>query len=113
MESLTKEIGERIRGYRNKKGWSQSELAERAGCHFTFIGSVERGEKVPTIDTVFKICKALELPMDVLFENIVVGDDYSEIPKKFYNLISTLPEKEQSDLYKLLIDIIEFHNNNK
>ena len=110
MESITKLVGERIRNYRTKKGLSQAQLAERANCHPSFICNVERGEKVPTIDTIFKICKALDLPMDELFENIIVGDHKSEIPKKFYDVINALPESDQKELYDLLTVIINYRN---
>lgn len=112
MESITKIIGERIRAYRNKKKWSQEELAEKAGCHYTYIGCVERGEKVPTIQTIFKICKVLDLPMEILFKNIIGGKEFNEIPNKFYQLVSLLPDKEQEELYALVNEIIQYRKNN-
>ena len=42
---ISKVLGERLRSYRNQKGWSQEKLAERAGLHPTYIGQLERGEK--------------------------------------------------------------------
>jgi putative regulatory protein len=113
MESITQLIGERIRIYRTKKGWTQNELAEKSGLHFKYIGSLERGEKVPSIDTAYKICLALKLPMEVLFRNIIDGDDISHIPEKFYNLTDKLSEREQKELYDLMKGIVDFHNHNK
>lgn len=43
--SIAKIIGDRIRAYRNQKGWSQEYLAEKAEVHHTYIGQLERGEK--------------------------------------------------------------------
>lgn len=48
-------IGQRIRNYRVQKKLSQEELAELAGCHYTYIGQVERGEKNATIESVDRI----------------------------------------------------------
>ncbi len=45
MSELTKIIGQRVRNYRTEKGLSQEKLAELSGCHPTYIGQVERGEK--------------------------------------------------------------------
>ena len=113
MGSIASLIGNRIRMYRTKKGLSQAKLAEKSGCHHTYIGSIERGEKVPTIDTIYNICEALELPMEVLTGNIITGDDPSKIAKQFYELTNPLPQKEQEELYELLKAIIHYKENNK
>lgn len=51
--------------------------------------------------------------MEVLFRNIIDGDDISHIPEKFYNLTDKLSEKEQKELYDLMKGIVDFHNHNK
>ena len=112
MDAIATIIGERIRFYRKIKKWSQLKLAEQAGFHYTYIGSIERGEKSPTINTVFCICKALNLPMEILFENIIVNQsfptNYPGIPHKFYHLLKYLSKKERDKLYHLFNDIIEY-----
>jgi ribosome-binding protein aMBF1 (putative translation factor) len=45
MQNIRKRFGDRIRALRNDRTWSQEELADRAGLHRTYIGSVERGEQ--------------------------------------------------------------------
>lgn len=40
-------IGKRIRARRHALGMSQEALAERAGLHYTYIGQIERGRKMP------------------------------------------------------------------
>ena len=52
MSELTKIIGQRVRNYRTEKGLSQEKLAELSGCHPTYIGQVERGEKNATLDSI-------------------------------------------------------------
>lgn len=49
MSAMTKLIGLRIRNYRIQSGLNQEQLAELAGCHPTYIGQIERGEKNATI----------------------------------------------------------------
>lgn len=111
MQSIAAEIGERIRLYRMKKNWTQADLAERSESNISHIGSIERGEKVPTVDTIYKFCQALDLPLETLFENLIPGNPPTEIPTKFYNLINELPEKEQKVLYDLLQHIIQVIRN--
>ena len=55
--SIAKIIGDRIRAYRNQKGWSQEYLAEKAEVHHTYIGQLERGEKNATIESISKIAE--------------------------------------------------------
>jgi transcriptional regulator with XRE-family HTH domain len=46
---------------RQVKGLSQEELADRAGLHRTYVGSVERGERNISIDNIERLAKALEI----------------------------------------------------
>lgn len=59
---LHKIAAENVRKYRKEKGLSQEELAARCGLHRTYIGSVERGERNVTLDTLQVIAVALERP---------------------------------------------------
>ena len=51
----------RLRQIRQVKGLSQEELADRAGLHRTYVGSVERGERNISIDNIERLAKALEI----------------------------------------------------
>lgn len=48
VELLIK-FGERIRGLRKEKKWSQETLANETGFHRTYIGMIERGERNPSL----------------------------------------------------------------
>ena len=50
-----------MRRLRHAQGLSQEELGEMSGLTRNYIGAVERGEYVPTLDTVEAIAKALEV----------------------------------------------------
>ena len=63
-------IGTRIRLARKKAGFSQEKLAELADVHPTYIGQLERGEKNATLESIYKITSALNIPLEKLFEKI-------------------------------------------
>ena len=61
-KSQRKIIGEAVLKFRDKTGWSQEALAERAGVHPNYIGRIERGECAPTVEILIRIAKALKVP---------------------------------------------------
>lgn len=66
MTTTLQKLGNKIREYRLAKGYSQEELAFRAGLHRAYIGGVERGERNITVLTLEKIAEALECRLDSL-----------------------------------------------
>lgn len=60
-------IGENIRYYRKKLGFSQDKLSKLAEVAYNTIVKIESGEnKNPTIETAQKIAKALNISLDKL-----------------------------------------------
>ena len=53
------EFGKKVRKYRLNQGFSQEKLAEIAGLHPTYIGSVERGERNIALENIIVISRAL------------------------------------------------------
>jgi transcriptional regulator with XRE-family HTH domain len=68
MRNVKQRVGKRIRELRTQKGYSQEELADLARLHFTYVGSVERGERNISIVNLEKIARALEVDLKSLFE---------------------------------------------
>ena len=52
-------FGNRIREKRKAYGWTQEELAAKAGIDRSYIGGVERGERNLTFTVLCEICSAL------------------------------------------------------
>ena len=61
-------LGNAIKITRSALGISQEELAARAGLHRTYVSDVERGTRNPSLESVEKLAKALELSLPMLFE---------------------------------------------
>ncbi len=102
-------IGQRIRNYRLQRGWSQEKLAELSGCHPTYIGQLERGEKNATLEVVEKVTAALNIPLSKLFEKLGGKEnDSSDIPLKCYDFLLAKSKEEQEQLYQLLIAIDKY-----
>jgi transcriptional regulator with XRE-family HTH domain len=60
------QTGKIITELRDKKGWSQADLADKSGVSRVMVGKYERGEAVPSIDAAKKIADALETSLDYL-----------------------------------------------
>ena len=60
-------FGAVIRRVRKGYDWTQEDLAERSGLTTTYVGQVERGDKVPSLTVVLKLARALNvLPAELL-----------------------------------------------
>ena len=108
MSEIAKFIGQRIRNYRTQRGLSQEKLAELSGCHPTYIGQVERGEKNATLESIEKIASALNVPLSQLFEKLDNSDAYESIPLKCYAFFSAKTNAEQEQLYRILIEMDKY-----
>ena len=112
MSDIAKILGQRIRNFRTAKKLSQENLAELSGCHPTYIGQLERGEKNATIESIEKISIALNVSLSTLLEKLGgERNDTDSIPLKCYELLSTKTREEQEHLYKILIEMDKYKNN--
>ena len=107
MSDIAKIIGQRIRNYRTQKGLSQEKLAELAGCHPTYIGQLERGEKNATLESVEKIASAMDISLSELFDKLGKSGG-NNIAAKCYDLVASKNEAEQKQLYKMLQEMDKY-----
>ncbi len=80
-------IGQRLRELRESKNLSQGEIEKRTGLLRCYTSRVENGHTVPSIETLEKYARALEVPLYKVFY------DGTEPPKK-PNLPATRAEPE-------------------
>lgn len=68
-------IGPRIRELRKARGWSLSDLAERAGISRSYLFRIERGKSSPTYTKIQALAEALGvLPSELLGEKHQTDD---------------------------------------
>jgi transcriptional regulator with XRE-family HTH domain len=59
-----------VRTLREQHGYSQVELAERAGLHPNYVGGIERGERNVALENIVKLAKALSIRSKLLFDDL-------------------------------------------
>lgn len=101
MVDLKKQVGQRLREFRNVKGYSIEELAHLAGMNAVHLATLERGEKNITLSTLEKVVTAL----DISFTDVFSFDDTIEpidlpIIGKVSALMKTLTTEEQEYIYQ-------------
>jgi transcriptional regulator with XRE-family HTH domain len=93
--------GKIIIDLRDKKGWSQAELASSSKVSRVMIGKYERSEAVPSIDAAKKIADALEVSLDHLVgEGLHNGFDKKTL-QRFQDL-QHLEEEKKNTLFDLI-----------
>lgn len=92
-------LGQRIRRYRQVKKLTQEQLAERADISASFMGHIERGSRIASLDTLMKLCAALGVtPNDLLSVDVLPGA--VNLPEK----ISVSPKRLISSVVLLLME---------
>lgn len=100
-------FGLRIREARQAKGCSRQILAKKAGTGEVYLGEIERGLKMPSLNTFLRIVEALDISADYLLrDELTSGKEYihDEITQKLRNLT---PKQR-----KAAADILDAYLNN-
>ncbi|PYN38223.1 MAG: hypothetical protein DME01_01520 [Candidatus Rokuibacteriota bacterium] len=99
VKHVRKFLGQRLRALRKQRALSQERLGKGSGLSGKFIGEVERGEKSISIDSLYRVSVALEVPLRDLTD---VGDKHSTVPteeaEKIFALVSG--RRRQEDVRK-------------
>lgn len=65
----TKSLGQKLREYRARRGWSQDACAERMGITTRYLSDIERGDKAPRLATFIRMCNVLDASADDVLQN--------------------------------------------
>lgn len=97
-------MGMRIRQVRKAKGWSQDELAKKCGISMSFLGHIERGSRIMSLETFVSLCKSLDTAADELLWGKVHP---SEAIMNLWNAPEGRTEKGSADSYSMYIRIMK------
>ena len=75
MDTLAQSVGNSIAARRRLLDLTQQEVADRAGVSQKYISALERGERIPNLDTLDQIAGALGVPIRDLLPEAVVTED--------------------------------------
>ena len=80
METIKERLGPMVKEQRKRKKTTQEELAEYVDVTLGFIGQIERGEALPSLDTLQRLINHLHLDPNTLFLDDPRSDsNYSEL----------------------------------
>jgi transcriptional regulator with XRE-family HTH domain len=94
---VERQFAANLRSCRKRAGLSQESLGFRAELHRTQIGLLERGARVPRIDTLIKLAAALSIPPSDLLEGIAWHPGLTRSGSFELHGDSERPPKETSD----------------
>ncbi len=95
-------IGKNLRQCRLAKKMRQEDLAEKTNLSPNYIGMLERGEKLPALDTFIDILNALDASADVVLAD-VLNARYDIKTSLISEKVQKLSSKEQ----KTVLDIVD------
>ena len=81
---LLKQIGDRIRDFRENINYTRESFAEKAGISPQFLAEIENGKKGMSADTIYALCEAFSLSADyILFGRIPVDNPTVRLIRHF------------------------------
>ena len=99
-------IGKNIRKYRLMKKLRQEDLAEKAGLTANYICMVERGEKIPSLETFIKILNTLGVSADMVLSD-VLDNGYTVKNSMLNEKLEKLAPEDRNRIYEVIDTMIK------
>jgi len=99
-------IGARIKDIRNRKRVTQEQLSESVGINPKYLSSIERGKENPTLNTLLKLVRSLDVNLDEIFSDIQIEDPANR-RALIYSLLDEADDEQLKLSYKVLSAIIK------
>ena len=101
--NIYQEIGKRLQEIRLKCDLTQERLSELSGISSNFISQIERGKNKCSVETIYKLATALDIPMNDLFNPKVSNPVKDPYIKRMEIMLKNLSKKDKD----LVMDITE------
>lgn len=99
-------IGRRIRKAREARQLTREQLAELVDLTDSYIGMLERGERIPRLTTFMEIIDVLEVTADDILCDVVDYVCKSRLAE-YDRRIERLPKRERDRLFKIMDLFVE------
>lgn len=114
-------IGKNIRKFREIKKLRQEDLAEKTDLTTNYIGMIERGEKIPSLETFINILNSLGVSADMVLSD-VLDNGYTvkdsllnekleklvpEDRNRIYEVIDTMMKHSKQILHKYYFSLVD------
>ena len=94
-------IGSNIRRIRTQNKLRQEDVAERANLSVNYVGAVERGERLPSLETFITILNAIGASADVVLSD-VLENGYEVKNSLLADRLKSLSKEELTRVYEVL-----------
>ena len=101
-----KAVGQRIKTAREKKNMTQEDLAALVDISPTHVSVIERGSKIPRLDTFVAIANVLEVSADSLLVD-VVDHATKSVASELSAAIEALPHEERMRVLKVVSVLVD------
>lgn len=96
MEKLDKQIGEKLRDIRERKGFTMRQVAEIIDIDYSYISKIEKG-KIPSLDKLNKLCDLYGISVASLFgEEVKTPKELEEIGVEWITFAKEMEKKDIS-----------------
>lgn len=94
-------IGKNIRKFREIKKLRQEDLAEKTDLTTNYIGMIERGEKIPSLETFINILNSLGVSADMVLSD-VLDNGYTVKDSLLNEKIEKLVPEDRNRIYEVI-----------
>lgn len=98
-----KDLGMRVRKLRRSCGYTQEELAEKVDISASFMGHIERGSRIASLETLVALCNVLKVSPTHLLQASLQGEMEDHMPAN----MSTEDRSKLSAFLRMAKDTIE------
>ena len=102
-------IGENIRKYRLMRNMRQEDLAEKTDLSSNYIGMIERGEKIPSLETFIAIINALDASADIILSNLT-NSGYEVKESLLNEKLDNIPEHDREMVFDVIDTMLKHIN---